>query len=170
MNKRDDLSQWSIWPPAFAGAVALAALGGLLLALEMPVWLLAGWALATAALAWLGLPRLGFHTWRDGDALCWRWGLLRHGAVRRLPLAGIAAVEVAALPDRPNRPVRSTPGVELHGGNFTPKLNRGVKLATRDGQIIWLCLPEPGKVAQALRAVLQTAAQPEILPQEGHQP
>lgn len=170
MNKRDDLSQWSIWPPAFAGAVALAALGGMLLALEMPPRLLAVWALATAALAWIGLPKLGFRTWREGDTLCWRWGLLRHGAVRRLPLAEIAAVEVAALPDRPNRPVRNAPGVELHGGNFTPKLNRGVKLATRDGRVVWLCLPEPSKFATALRAALQTAAQPETSSQEGQQP
>ncbi|MEH6461249.1 hypothetical protein [Chitinimonas sp. JJ19] len=157
-TKKQDkaLQQWSIWPPALL-ALVLLTLGLWVLrsmGVASPVQL--GYVLLALVLTWLLLPYLAYKTWCEGEALCWRWGQLNHGPVQRLALADIAAVEVAALPDKPTRPVRREGSEERHGGNFTPDLNQGVKLQTRDGRTIWLCLPQPAQFAKALRALLAT--------------
>ncbi|GAB3263421.1 hypothetical protein [Chitinimonas naiadis] len=151
-----DLRQWVIWPPAMAALIGLI-LGGYLV---RAVFIATAWQLAYALLAlfvvWCLLPRFAFKLWREGDALCWRWGQLHRGPLHSLPLADIAVVEVGTLPDKPALPFRTLAGMEVHGGNFTPSLNRGVKLTTRDGRVIWLGLPQPEKFATALQNVLPT--------------
>ncbi|QDQ26539.1 hypothetical protein FNU76_09245 [Chitinimonas arctica] len=162
MKRTDALRQMVIWPPALLGLMVLALPGWYLVSQAAPTWLMASYAVVGVVLVWWFAPRMGYQLWRDGDALCWRWGFLHHDIVRRLPLAEIAAVEVGSLPDQPTRPLRSVAGAEVHGGNFTPALNRGVKLTTQDGRMIWFGLPQPEKFADALRlAVAETRTVPQ---------
>lgn len=153
--ERAQLFQWSIWPPAMAGLIAPSLLYGALVVLGVPP----GARLVYAALAlafivaWV-LPRLGYVLWCDGAALCFRWGLLRHGETVRIPLADIDSVALAPMPDQPKRPWREHEGVEAHGGNFTPTLNQGLWITLRNGRRIALGLPEPKRFATALRPLL----------------
>lgn len=147
------LKQWVIYPPALAALIALVIVIGALRWLAAPTSAL-GLALAvTLALTWWLLPRLAFKLWRAGDSLHWRWGQLNTGPAGSLKLADIRAVRVASLPDKPTRPVRRLGQAELHGGNFTPELNRGVQIELADGRELWFGLPQPEVFATALRAV-----------------
>ncbi|WP_374347477.1 hypothetical protein [Chitinimonas sp.] len=148
------LRQWAIWSPAMAGVVLLAIGFGGLLTSSWPRQLLGLYAALALPLLWWLSARLGLMLWSDGQSLCWRWGVLRHGRVHRLPLTEIATVEVQTLPDQPRRAVRMLDGVELHGGNFTPKLNRGLLVSCRDGRRYGFGLPEPRRFADALRQQL----------------
>lgn len=158
----DPLRQWVIYPPALAAVVGAVLLAGTLLR-----WLgsspasQAAIVLGLLIATWWLLPRLAFKLWRDGDALCWRWGQLHHGPAGRVAFADIRAVHVASLPDRPKRPVRRQAGVEIHGGNFTPELNRGVRIELVDGRQFWFGLPQAAPFAAALRAAAR-------LPKEDH--
>jgi hypothetical protein len=112
------------------------------------------WTGIVALAFWFGLmPWLALRTWVEGDALCWRWGVLHHRPTERVALSAITACEVGTLPDTPTRPVRVQGSVTCHGGAFTPRLNRGVKLSLADGRTVWLALPEPRRFAEALAAL-----------------
>jgi len=148
------LRQWVVWSPAFAGVLVIG-LGMMLLRHgAAPAWLMTSYGVVALVLLWWLAPRLGFRIWSTDDQLRWRWGVIHHEPVRALALHEIAVVEVITLPDRPTRHVRTVEGVELHGGNFTPALNRGVLLTCQDGRQLCFGLPEPERFAEALRSLL----------------
>jgi hypothetical protein len=150
------LRQWSIWSPAMAGTLALGAAMGLLFAFVADIGWRLGASAVAAALWWWLIPRLGFTLWVEDGALCWRWGIVHHLGVQRLSLSDIATVEVITLPDLPQRPTRECDGITLHGGNFTPKLNRGVLITLKDGRRLCFGLPQPKRFADGLRHRLST--------------
>lgn len=146
-----ELKQWVIWPPAMALMLALVLGLYLFGTAALPRWSVWLYAAVMLGVMWWLLPRFAFKLWREGDALCWQWGQLHQGPLQRVALVDIAAVEVGELPDKPTRPMRKLGQAELHGGNFTPALNRGVKLSLRDGRMLWFGLPQPDKFAAALQ-------------------
>ena len=113
-------------------------------------WLWASYLVLAATVAWWIAPRLGYCLWLTEGQLHWRWGVLHHEAMRCVAVRDIVRVEVVALPDFPFRHVRSLNGVEIHGGNFTPSLNRGVQLHLHDGRKLCFVVPEPNRLAAAL--------------------
>ncbi len=149
-----ELKQWLIWPPALA-VLIVWTIGMWLLRSMMPAdAILVAYVIVGVGLVWWLLPRLACKIWHAGDALHWRWGQLHNGVNGKLPLVEIVSVEVLPLPDKPTQPIRRLNRIEIHGGNFTPALNRGVKISCRDGRTIWFGLPQPDKFATALRAAL----------------
>lgn len=79
---------------------------------------------------------------------------MRHGATHTLAFDDIIDIEVGQLPDQPRKPFRIVGGAEVHGGNFTPSLNRGVKITLRGGKVIWFGLPQPDTFARDLQNLL----------------
>ncbi|MBV8656479.1 MAG: hypothetical protein JO142_01510 [Burkholderiales bacterium] len=146
--------QWVVWSPAFAAVLALG-LGMLLLRqLAVPAWFSSSYGVIAVVLLWWLAPRMGFRIWTSTTHLHWRWGVIHHEPVRSIALGEIISAEVAALPDRPTRHVRTVSGIELNGGNFTPALNRGVLLTCQDGRRLCFGVPDPERFAETLRPLL----------------
>jgi hypothetical protein len=159
------LRQWALWSPACA-VIAGLALGAMLLrGFAAPNWVLLSYLIFVVVMLWWIAPRCGFHVSVEGETLRWRWGMLHHDIERHIALADIQAVEVITLPDQPKRHMRTVDGMEIHGGNFTPSLNRGVLLHLRDGRRICLGLPEPDRFAKRLRSRLSVPMSDELADQ-----
>ncbi|MBV1774466.1 hypothetical protein KSF73_01930 [Burkholderiaceae bacterium DAT-1] len=148
-NFKHDYKQAVIWAPATLVPIGLAIAG----------WVAQGWGstlqigfgVIALVLFFMAERWLTYQIRVDAISLRWRWGIFRPGVRGELMMNEIHTVEVVTLPDQPRQPVRVVEGIEIHGGNFTPSLNRGIRVKAVDGKVFCFGLNDPEKCAEAIR-------------------